>query len=428
MVDAAVDEEQVWLVGKLLVPVEIALEAPRQHLLHGGIVVGAVHVLQLEAAIVPLEGLCVDVHHHGGHDVVGALVGDVVGLDAPGGRVQIQHPAQQLHQLALPLLPGGPALHLLHRVFVGQADEIHLGPPLGGDQLHPVPRLLGQKAHQGHRVLQLAGQEDLPGQAAPAAVVLPHQGGEDVRPVLLHGCLDELPVLGRQLALHIVEHHKAAPGGLPLVEAHHVGVRQGARHHLLPLAQQLDGLEAVPQLGGLLEAQLLRRLLHLGQQLLPHLLELPLQQAHRLVDGLPVAGLIHLLPAVAVTLAHVVIQAGPLLSDVSGELPAARGQLQGDAQGVDDILGAPPAAVGAEVPRPVLRRPVGQGEAGVGLLHRQADVGVALVVLEQDVVVGLVALDEGVLQNQRLKLRVGHNHVEVVNLAHHGPGLLRVGG
>ena len=345
-----------------------------------------------------------------------------------GGRVQIQHPAQQLHQLALPLLPGGPALHLLHRVFVGQADEIHLGPPLGGDQLHPVPRLLGQKAHQGHRVLQLAGQEDLPGQAAPAAVVLPHQGGEDVRPVLLHGCLDELPVLGRQLALHIVEHHKAAPGGLPLVEAHHVGVRQGARHHLLPLAQQLDGLEAVPQLGGLLEAQLLRRLLHLGQQLLPHLLELPLQQAHRLVDGLPVAGLIHLLPAVAVTLAHVVIQAGQLLSDVSGELPAARGQLQGDAQGVDDILGAPPAAVGAEVPRPVLRRPVGQGEAGVGLLHRQADVGVALVVLEQDVVVGLVALDEGVLQNQRLKLRVGHNHVEVVNLAHHGPGLLRVGG
>ena len=243
-----------------------------------------------------------------------------------------------------------------------------------------------------------------------------------------HGCLDELPVLGRQLALHIVEHHKAASGGLPLVEAHHVGVRQGARHHLLPLAQQLDGLEAVPQLGGLLEAQLLRRLLHLGQQLLPHLLELPLQQAHRLVDGLPVAGLIHLLPAVAVTLAHVVIQAGPLLSDVSGELPAARGQLQGDAQGVDDILGAPPAAVGAEVPRPVLRRPVGQGEAGVGLLHRQADVGVALVVLEQDVVVGLVALDEGVLQNQRLKLRVGHNHVEVVNLAHHGPGLLRVGG
>ena len=291
-----------------------------------------------------------------------------------------------------------------------------------------MPRLLGQKAHQGHRVLQLAGQEDLPGQAAPAAVVLPHQGGEDVRPVLLHGCLDELPVLGRQLALHIVEHHEAAPGGLPLVEAHHVGVRQGARHHLLPLAQQLDGLEAVPQLGGLLEAQLLRRLLHLGQQLLPHLLELPLQQAHRLVDGLPVAGLIHLLPAVAVTLAHVVIQAGPLLSDVSGELPAARGQLQGDAQGVDDILGAPPAAVGAEVPRPVLRRPVGQGEAGVGLLHRQADVGVALVVLEQDVVVGLVALDEGVLQNQRLKLRVGHNHVEVVNLAHHGPGLLRVGG
>ena len=87
-----------------------------------------------------------------------------------------------------------------------------------------------------------------------------------------------------------------------------------------------------------------------------------------------------------------------------------------------------PAAVGAEVPGPVLRRPVGQGESRVLLLHRQADVGVALVILQQDVVPGLVPLDEGILQHQGLKLRVGHDDVKVVDLAHHGTGLFRVGG
>ena len=37
-------------------------------------------------------------------------------------------------------------------------------------------------------------------------------------------------------------------------------------------------------------------------------------------------------------------------------------------------------------------------------------------------------LDEGALQNKGLELRVGDDDVEVVDLAHHGPGLFRVGG
>ena len=47
---------------------------------------------------------------------------------------------------------------------------------------------------------------------------------------------------------------------------------------------------------------------------------------------------------------------------------------------------------------------------------------------QKDVVPGLVALDEGVLQHQGLKLAVGDDDVKMVDLGHHGPGLLRVGG
>ena len=132
--------------------------------------------------------------------------------------------------------------------------------------------------------------------------------------------------------------------------------------------------------------------------------------------------------AVAVALAHVEVQAGALLVLVSGKFLPAGGQLQGRAQGVQDGLGVVAAPKGAEIPGPVIGHAALDGEAGVALTHRQADVGVALVVLQQDVVAGFMALDEGVFQHQGLKLRVGHDGIEVVDLGHHGPGLFRVAG
>ena len=39
---------------------------------------------------------------------------------------------------------------------------------------------------------------------------------------------------------------------------------------------------------------------------------------------------------------------------------------------------------------------------------------------------GLVALDQGALQHQGLELAVGDDHIEVVDLGHHGPGLFVV--
>ena len=175
------------------------------------------------------------------------------------------------------------------------------------------------------------------------------------------------------------------------------------------------------------KAQLLRRLLHLRRQVGLDLFKPPLQQGDGLGDGLVVGGLQLVPPAIAVAFVHVEVQAGPLLADVPGELLSAGGQAQGGAQGIDDGLGVLPAGIGAEIPGPVLRHLAGQGEPGIGLVG-QADIGIALVVLEQDVIPGLVPLDEGALQHQGLELAVGDDHVEVVDLADHGPGLLGMGG
>ena len=84
MVLAAVDQQQIRFCIKLLVPVQVPAEPPGEHLLHGGVVVRAVHILELEVPVVPLQGAAVLKDHHGGHDVVGAGVGDVVGLHPPG--------------------------------------------------------------------------------------------------------------------------------------------------------------------------------------------------------------------------------------------------------------------------------------------------------------------------------------------------------
>ena len=225
-----------------------------------------------------------------------------------------------------------------------------------------------------------------------------------------------------------MEHHEAAAGSLPPVESHYVGIRQGRGHHLLPLAQKFDGTVAVPQLGGLLKAQLLRRAGHLRLELLAHLLKFPLQQAHGLIHRLPVTSLVHAGAAVTVALAHMVVQAGALPADVPRELLMAGGQPQGQPQRVDDALGGAPAAIRPKIARPVLRRAVGQREFGVILFHRQADIRIALVVLQQDVVAGHVPLDKGVLQHQCLELAGDEDGVEAVHLRHHVPRLGGVGG
>ena len=234
MLQSAVDQQQVRGSQKFFVSIQHPPESPPKHLIHTGIVVGAIHVLDLEPAVVPFQGAPILVYHHRGHHVVLARIGDIVGLHPPGDHIQIQHPPQQLQQFILPLLSGGCPLYLLLGVLVSQTDQLHLGPPLGGGQFHPTAHLLAQQTLQWDMVGQLTGQQNLLGQAAAAHIVFPDEGGHRVPLIVLHRCLYQVEVLGRQVALHIVQHHKAA-FGLPPVESAYVRIRQRARHHLLPL-------------------------------------------------------------------------------------------------------------------------------------------------------------------------------------------------
>ena len=180
--------------------------------------------------------------------------------------------------------------------------------------------------------LQILRQQNLLGQQAPGPVKLGQERRQDLLRRLSPGGEDLQVPPGQLAPLEVEDSHAAAD--LAGVQAQNVGVRQKTRHDLLPLAQQRNGFQPVPQGGGPLELQGLGGFLHLLPQVFFHLAELALQKADGLGHGLLVLAARHLLAAVAVTKAHVEVEAGPLLPLVPWEFLPAGGQLQGPADGV----------------------------------------------------------------------------------------------
>ena len=117
---AAVDQQQLRRVGEPPGPLapladravpldEVGGEAAGQHLLHGGVVVVAGDVLDLEAAVLALLGQAV-LHHHHRADVVGALeVGHVVALDAQRRLGQAEQVLQLVERPGPAVVVAGPA-------------------------------------------------------------------------------------------------------------------------------------------------------------------------------------------------------------------------------------------------------------------------------------------------------------------------------
>ena len=246
------------------------------------------------------------------------------------------------------------------------------------------------------------------------------QGRQDLAPVLQYRGGKELRLPAGELPLLIVEDSVAALG--PQVQAPHIGISADPGDDLLPFAEDFDRLDPVPEGGGLLKAQVFRRLFHLPHQLLGDGADLPLQQLYRHVNPPVVLLGSHDRAAEAVAATHVVVEAGPLLADIPWEAAAAGGQFQRGGNGIQGGAGLIPPAVGAEVFCSIRRRSADHGKAGIGL-PGQPDKGVALVILEEDIVPGHVLLDEGVLQHQSLKLRADDDSLKVVHLTDHGLGL-----
>ena len=284
-----------------------------------------------------------------------------------------------------------------------------IDPPSGG---------LAEQGLQLLPILDLAGQKDVLGPAAPVGgVVLPHQIGDRLA-VLLQRLVHHLHVLAGQVPVHEMQHGEAGLGAP--AEADGVGIGEGRGDHPLLDGHALDGPHPVPKLRGFLKAQLLRRLLHLALQIFDQFPALSLQDQHRLAHPGPVVLRAAVLQTPAGAGAHVVVQAGPLLADVPGEFAAAVRQQQSLADGVQDLPGLIAAAEGAVVFGPVLGSAAREAHHRILLSGVHPHEGIALVVLQEDVIVGLVALDEGVFQHQGLKLAAGDDDVEVRHLFHHG--------
>ena len=313
---------------------------------------------------------------------------------------------------------------LLAGVDGGALDEAQALAALRRLEIDPAPGRLAQKRLQLLAVLDLDREQNGLRPAAPAGgVVLPHQVGHRLG-VLLQRLVHHLHVLARKVAVHEVEHRKAALRAP--AEAHRVGIGKGGGDDALPVREALDRPQPVAQLGGALEAQLLRRLLHLAAQLVHQLAALAVEDEHGLLYARAVIPGAAVLQAPARAASHVVIEAGALPADIPREFARAVGQQQRLGDGVDDVPRLAAAAEGAEVARAVLPRAARNAHGGVLLPQIHPDEGIALVVLEEDVVVRLVALDERVFQHQRLELARRDDDVEVRNLFHHGRHLGQV--
>ena len=422
---AAVDEHQIRQRGKFFIPVQIALQPSPQHLLHRGVIVRMLgHGLHLKAAVVPLEGLRPGVDHHGRDDVACAGVGDVVGFDARGRRVQLQHLGQQRQRAALALGQRGHTLHLLAGIALRHGKQLRLLPPLGHMHADLAPGMLAQHGGQLLRILDHAGQQDLPRQHSARQIVLRQQRREHglLRFVGRRGKHVRFPA-GHAAVLHMDQGIAALRRAA--VHAPHVRVGADAGDNLLPLAQHLDGVDAVAQGSGLFKAQLGGLPLHLLAHGTGQLPIVSGEQLRGLFDAALILRFVRHAAAKCVAPAHVMVQAGALPADVTREDAGAGGQLERGAHRVDRAARLVSPAERAEVARAVVRGLVDHRKARIAPLL-QAHKGIALVVLEQDIVARHMLLDERILQDQRLKLRGDEDRIKVVHLGHHAPRLFIV--
>ena len=353
---------------------------------------------------------------HRRDDARAAQIGDIKCFDPPRIVFQLQRPLQPLQRLAAALLLRGAAQDLLARVERGALDEAQ---PLAafGDLDHGFsPGALAQERLELLAVVALGRQQNAFRHCAARRIILPQQVGDRLA-VLLERLVDHLRILAAHVAVLEVQHGEAAFRAA--AEADGVGVRKRRRDDTLFMLQVFDGTDAVAQRSGRLEAQLLRRALHLFAQRGDELAALALEDQGGLRHAGAVVRPIASLEAPAGAAAHLVLQAWPFLSDVARELPRTVRQQQGVLDHADDLARLKAAAEGAVVIGAVLRRAARDRHDRIVAFRVDADEGVALVVLEQDIVVRLVALDQRVFQHQRLEFARGDDDVEIPHLVHH---------
>ena len=122
-----------------------------------------------------------------------------------------------------------------------------------------------------------------------------------------------------------------------------------------------------------------------------------------------------------------VVQTGPVLSNIPGKLPGAVRELQRQADCFHNGMGNAPAAIGPIVARAVIRYFAYQSDPGIFLFHIQSEVRIPLVILEKDIVLWQVAFDQRAFQNKGFKFTGCDNNIKMMDFRHHHLRLRRVG-
>ena len=331
---------------------------------------------------------------------------------------------QPFQRLICPLGGRGAALHLLAGVQRGAFYKAHTLSALRRFYIYPTAGGLAQKLLKRFPAVHLAWeQHGLRPSAAVRGIVLQHEAGHGLA-VVLKRLVHHFDVFPGKVAVYKVQHGKAALRAA--AEAYRVRVGKGRGYDALLVGKAFDRAQSVAQRRGLFKAKLLSRALHFLLKLGCQLRALPFEDEHGLRHSAPVLLPVGRAAAPTGAVAHVVVQAGALLANITRELLRAGRQKQRFLYSLYYLMRLAAAAEGAEIARAVLGLPVDKAHPRILALHVHAHKGIALIVLEEDVILRLVPLYKRVFQHQRFKLASGDNDVEIAHLFHHRGDLRQV--
>ena len=252
--------------------------------------------------------------------IVGFDAGQEVLRNLEGGREL----AKRLIDAAL--LGRGVRLDLLEReqgVGARHVDQLLLLAALGDAQRDFRALLLPEPRLDNLHLLDMGWQQNLRRHERRVLVVLFQElRGCRLDPVFAFGAFEEEVLLPDQLAAANEEHLDARPGVVGH-NRHHILVAGRGRDDLLPLADGLDSVQRVAQLGRPLELHVVRGGLHLAFEILDQLVLPTGQKQLDILDALVVALLIrHICARRFRAAAHVMIEAGALILGIGPRLAA----------------------------------------------------------------------------------------------------------
>ncbi len=259
MIRAAVYEQEIRTLRKLLLVLKIVFKPARNRFPHRGVVVLGYDPPDPEFTIVPLKGPSPDKNGHRRHNAFVAHIGDIEGLYPFGRGRKLQHPLQPLQSFQR-LLDGrcGPGAFLAG-IGHGRFHQTQPVSPFGRLNRDLFPGCFGQHPRQRLRVLNVAGEQHGSGPCAPACIILANKAGNRFG-VVLQRLVHQLEILPGQIPVHEMQDGKA--GFCPPAETHGVRVRIDGRNNALPVRQSLYRPYPVPQGRGQFKAHSLRSLQH----------------------------------------------------------------------------------------------------------------------------------------------------------------------